>query len=606
MKKGLWCCLLMGITLMVHAQSTNIGIGNETYHLMDRMEIKSGNLTGFYTNSKPYDRRDVTKFAIMVDELELLQGKRNQFDLRYLFQDNNDWIGQNWLDEDTPIENYQTDYYENQYLDSSQTFYKPRFKNLIDSSTNSRYYKSRKSWFNLFYKTPANFWELDTKAFKLRVNPILHFKMGQEQSDSSLVFLNTRGFELRGHIDDKVWFYTSLFENQARFPIHVTERNIATNAVQGAGFFKDFNSQIFNIQNGYDYLNAQGYFAARVTKHIHLEFGHGRHFIGDGMRSMFLSDYSNNYFYLQLRTRIWKLNYQNLFAELVTQFDDEFDNLREKKYMAIHHLSINVLKNLRVGLFEAVVFDRSNTFELQYLNPIILYRTVEQGVGSPDNAFLGFDIKYNFAKHFSAYGQLLFDEFRFSEFIIERRGWWANKYGFQLGLKYIDAFGIDHLDIQAEYNTARPYTYTHDDSTANYTHYNQPLAHPLGANFREILLQARYVPAPRVTLLGRVIFADYGTNGPGENWGGDIFEGNRMRSAPDGIDTNFGHETGQGVGNQLLALHFTGSYQFRHNLYFDIDAWFRDFDSDNDALDYNRIYVGFGVRLNITDRVIDY
>ncbi|MEO1437370.1 MAG: hypothetical protein AAFV80_17640, partial [Bacteroidota bacterium] len=413
-------------------------------------------------------------------------------------------------------------------------------------------------------------------------------------------------FEIRGHIDDKVWFYTSLVENQARFPIHVTERNIATNSVPGAGFFKDFNSRLFNIQNGYDYLNAQGYFAARVTQHIHLEFGHGRHFIGDGMRSMFLSDYSNNYFYLKLNTRIWKLNYQNLFAELVTQFDDTFDNLREKKYMAIHHLSVNVLKNLRVGLFEAVVFDRSNTFELQYLNPIILYRTVEQGVGSPDNAFLGFDIKYNFAKHFSVYGQLLFDEFRFSEFVIERRGWWANKYGLQVGVKYIDAFGIDHLDLQAEYNTARPYTYTHDDSTANYTHYNQPLAHPLGANFRELLLQARYVPMPRLTLLGRIIYADYGTNGPGENWGGDIFLGNRMRSAPNGTDINFGHETGQGLGNTLLALHFTGSYQLKHNLYFDLDAWFRDFDSDDDALDYNRIYVGFGVRLNITDRVVDY
>ena len=29
-------------------------------------------------------------------------------------------------------------------------------------------------------------------------------------------------------------------------------------------------------------------------------------------------------------------------------------------------------------------------------------------------------------------------------------GWWGNKYGLQLGAKYIDAFSIKNLDLQLE------------------------------------------------------------------------------------------------------------------------------------------------------------
>ena len=61
--------------------------------------------------------------------------------------------------------------------------------------------------------------------------------------------------------------------------------------------------------------------------------------------------------------------------------------------------------------------------------------------------------------------------------------------------------GIKRLDITAEYNMVRPYTYSHDRAEegiviSNYTHYNSPLAHPLGSNFREGLLRAVYRGLP--------------------------------------------------------------------------------------------------------------
>ncbi len=64
----------------------------------------------------------------------------------------------------------------------------------------------------------------------------------------------------------------------------------------------------------------------------------------------------------------------------------------------------------------------------------------------------------------------------------------------RVGAKYIDAFGIKNLDLQLEHNRVRPFTYSHFDSVANYTHYNQPMAHPLMANFKEVVAIARYQP----------------------------------------------------------------------------------------------------------------
>ena len=190
--------------------------------------------------------------------------------------------------------------------------------------------------------------------------------------------------------------------------------------------------------------------------------------------------------------------------------------------MAIHHISFNAPKWLTLGLFEGVVFGRLNQFEFSYLNPVMFLRPAEQQNGSADNAFVGFDFKANIARRFQVYGQLLFDEFKLDE-LNNRDGWWANKWALQLGAKYIDAFGVKNLDLQLETNLVRPFTYSHFDTVANYTHYNQPLAHPLMSNIREVVAIARYQPAPKWYLQGRLSGWWGGSDTAGLNFGNNIF-----------------------------------------------------------------------------------
>src|SRR5215218_1869435 len=291
-----------------------------------------------------------------------------------------------------------------------------------NSEFSTQKFQSKKPFLGIFYKTPANALEVNGKDFFLAVNPVFQYLVGKEKDNSDHLFLNTRGLSLRGMIANKIGFTAYVTDNQERDPRYVRAYEAERQAVPGVGYYKNFKG------TGYDYFDARGTISFNAAKYIDISFGYDKNFIGNGYRSLFLSDFSNNALFLRLNTRIWKLNYQNLFMELVNAHQRGGDRYLNKKYAAIHHLDINVTKWLNVGLYEAIIFGRPDHFEFSYLNPVIFYRSAEQQSGSFDNAIAGLDLKANVAKHFQFYGQLLLDEFKLSEL---NKKWWANKFGFQ-------------------------------------------------------------------------------------------------------------------------------------------------------------------------------
>ena len=88
-----------------------------------------------------------------------------------------------------------------------------------------------------------------------------------------------------------------------------------------------------------------------------IQFGYDNNFIGDGIRSMILSDFECKLYVLKLNTNVWKFNYQNIFAELTKSYNQKVPNRLLTKNMALHHLSINLTKNVNIGIFESVVLN---------------------------------------------------------------------------------------------------------------------------------------------------------------------------------------------------------------------------------------------------------
>lgn len=545
-----FCLLFFCAFSLLRAQSADAPLNRDYYHLLDRYEIKSKGY--FHSTLRPYSRKSI---ASLIDSSRSIPGLSapDRNNLQYLANDNWEW-----------------------------------------SRTGDN--TSRRPLFNALYKNKSALYHVDTEDFTLSVNPVLYLAAGMEKDNDYTPYINTRGVQLRGMIDKKVGFYTFLGENQMAVPLYVRDYVRRNRVIPGEGFWKGFKD------NGYDFFTARGHISFQATKHIGLQLGHGKHFIGNGYRSMILSDFSNNYFYFKVNTRVWRIKYTNLFTELRANAygNDGLWGRFPKKWMALHHLSINISKNVNIGLFESIVFagnykNGDPSFEAKYLNPIIFYRAIEHDDGSTDNAILGADFKWNIAGRVSLYGQVVLDEFLLHNFLSEP-GNWTNKYAGQLGLKYIDALNISNLDLQLETNFARPYIYSHQTIFNNYAHYKQPLAHPLGANFREYIAIARYQPLHRLRLTGKVISANYGTDIDTTNFGGNIMLSYDTRQSSEG------NEIGQGIGTDLLYLDFTASYMLKHNLFIDLNQVYRKLDSEINSRDQSTLFTSLSIRLNIARR----
>lgn len=457
-------------------------------------------------------------------------------------------------------------------------------------------FRSKKPIGKRFYQTPPNLYEVHIKDFDLVINPVIQVTVSKEKDNDETLYLNTRGLTLRGKIANKIGFYAYITDNQEKDPKYVRDWVNMRKAVPGQGFYKPFKT------NGYDYFDARGYFTFNVTKYIDVAFGYDKNFIGNGHRSLFLGDNSSSNLFLKMNTRIWKINYQNLFMELHSAEIPGGDKLLPKKYAAMHHLDVSVTKWLNIGLFEGVIFGRKDRFDFGYLNPIIFYRSIEQQNGSFDNSVVGLDAKANIDRKIQLYGQLSLDEFLLGE-ITKSRGYWGNKIGVQIGAKYIDAFGISNLDLQLEHNRIRPFTYSHRDSVANYTHYNQPLAHPLGANFSEYIGIARYQPAPKWLAVAKLIYYQQGRDSSSQSYGSNIL----LPNVAPFRNGDYGYTIGSGWKTNVFYASFLLSYEWRENFFLELNAIYRKQDTKTTPItSANTSVVSFGIRWNMHRREFDY
>jgi len=593
MKLFLTIIAVVAFVSLGYSQSPYINRGDQAYHTYDRLEILRKLDSTLVNGINNLDRAHLVK--LLKDKLDLNSlSAKDKFDIQHILADNYEFLNED--SRDTVVNKYATS----------------DFKAFDESETTATYDIFDKRKYNqsptlkYFYNNKANFLTLETPSFSMYINPIVQVGYTRQVNNDNIVFQNTRGVEVRAYIDKKVYIYTQLLENQRNYVDFVTDRALRYQTLPGQGFWKNYSSSVIDNLNGYDFFNARAYVGFDPVKSINVEFGHGNHFIGNGYRSLLLSDYSQNYFYLKLNTRIWKFQYQNIFAELapISTLLNPNDRLLPKKYMATHYLAFKPNSKFEVGLFETVMFARPDHFEFQYLNPVILYRAVEHFLDSPDNVLLGLNIKYNPIAGISLYGQVILDEFKLSE-VRKQSGWWANKFGGQIGIKYINALGIDHLDLQLEHNEVRPYTYAHRDSlpgfprysVANYSTVNQPLAHLLGANFRETVLLFKYKPSDKIYLSGRALYTVYGDDPSGRNWGGNILLPLQT------IEQDYGNVIGQGIRTTVKAVHLEASYEVYHNYFIDLQAQLRE-TTTSAAL--NHSFYSIGIRANINNIHYDY
>ena len=440
----------------------------------------------------------------------------------------------------------------------------------------------------------------------------LDLQLGKDFGDTNAdyTYNNTRAAIFQGGLGENFNFYTVVYENQGRFAGYFNNwaESIRPDGgdpaiIPARGIAKPFGD------DAYDYPVAEGYLSYSPSEYFNIQFGHGKNFIGDGYRSLLVSDVTSPYPYFKLNTTFWKLKYTNTWMSMRdVRPEVTGDGSFRTKYMANHYLSLNVTKRLNIGLFESVIWENDNNrgFDVNYLNPVIFYRAIEFSTGARGgNALIGLSGKYKISDHLNAYTQVIIDEFSSSDIFGGEKSW-KNKLGYQVGLKYFNAFKVPNLFLQLEYNQVRPYTYSHNTEVLNYGHNNQSLAHLWGANFREIIAIARY-KKDRWYGTAKFIYGKRGFDYDNDpfSYGGDIYRNYEDRPFDNGVEIGQGN-TGISFFGQVEAgyiinpetnLKLYGSFIYR-NMNTDVNTI--------SSYDISTSWLNFGIRTDIFNWYYDY
>jgi hypothetical protein len=421
--------------------------------------------------------------------------------------------------------------------------------------------------------------EVNDKDYTFYADFIGDYSVGRDFSGNKSTWSNHRGYQLGGTIGKKFYFYSRGFENQSVFPQYMSTYIAQVGIVPGQAYDRSYGKKSYT-----DWSDVTALVSYTPVKYLNVTLGHDRNFIGDGYRSQLLSDNASAYPFLKLTADIGNVKYMAMWSYMVDPAApyESYTNGYKNKWGVFHYLDWNITNRLSVGFFDAIIWGNVDKygnyrgFEFGYANPVVFLRPVEASAGSPDNALIGLTSKYKLTDGITVYGQFALDEFEGNNFF-SGKGSSRNKYGFQIGVRGANLFKVKGLNYLAEYNGATPYTYSETERLINYSQQGEPLAHPFGANYKELIGLLNY-SYKRFDFSGQLQYAHYGLDINGLNYGKDIF---KSYATPARFTGNY---IGQGLTTNLyygqakvayvlnpkynLRLEFTALFRREHNAAF--------------------------------------
>ena len=352
-------------------------------------------------------------------------------------------------------------------------------------------------------------------TYHCTVDPIIDLNLGFEKNTDNALTLrtwNTRGVNIKAQFYKKFAFETSIYETQASL------LNYQSDYVNAHGEFYP-NGNLYKQQNavipsfartkpfndtGYDFAFATGYFSYTPNSWLNVQAGNGNQFIGNGYRSLLLSNFTTNYPYLKPEISLFdgRLQYTVTYATLLNLYRLPYSTSPEanfeSKLAATHFVNFAINKNFQIGFFEGNIWNRTDSLGTQKMNALSFNPLI--GINSllvkenNYNSIGGLNANFRY-QHTTLYGQLLFDH--------------ASIAGTQIGFKFYNVL-INNLHFQVEFNQSNIKAYTSENKRLNYSHANLPLAHPYESGFKELLGIIDY-SWNRFYVQGKFIYAEKST-----------------------------------------------------------------------------------------------
>jgi len=453
-----------------------------------------------------------------------------------------------------------------------------------------------------------NLLDVKAKDYRIVINPLYHFSLDRDLSSDAwlndkLFSVNTRGVQIYGNIGKTISFYSDFYENQAYFVNYLDVFARQYWVVPGQGARKNFGAA------GHDYAIASGYFSFSPASFINIQLGHGKNFIGNGYRSLLLSDNATVYPYLKFNLEFGKFQYISLF----TQNQAHYTNFLDYRYRtggSYNYFSFIPNSRIELSVFEGLISVLSDStsithYTVNYFNPIIFTRAAQYGLSNENNVILGLNARIKISKQIQIYGQFMLDDLKNSKESTAKNARW----GSQIGLKFFNAFSkIKALDkhklyLQAEYNSVKPFSYSSHHAWQNYSHLNQALAHPLGANFSEFIGILEYRLGD-FSLELNYLRAKKGLSTVNLNFGDDIFLLNNFDVSL--LDADFGGKVGQGLNTTIENKKLKVSFLLNPKVNMKIFIEFNKRTLSNTSIQTNSSYISLGLKTDLRNFYYDF
>src|ERR1700743_2734438 len=280
------------------------------------------------------------------------------------------------------------------------------------------------------------------------------FDIGRDFSGKLTTSTTSLGLQLGGTLGSKFYYNVTGYQSSAVVPDYLSTYINQVGVIPGQAYAKTYRD------NGFDWSYITATVSYTPVKYLNISLGRDKTFIGDGYRSMLLSDIASPYPFLKLTATLGNVRYMAMW----TYMDDpvaaanDVVNVPRKKFAVFHYLDWNVWNRLSLGFFDSIISytvddaGHPRPLDFTYINPLIFLRPLEASNGSPDNALIGATAKYKISDQLTVYGQFALDEFQSKEFF-SNDGSSRNKYGWQFGFRGTNLFDVKSLNYLSEYHT---------------------------------------------------------------------------------------------------------------------------------------------------------
>ncbi|QNK61024.1 gliding motility protein RemB [Pedobacter sp. PAMC26386] len=457
----------------------------------------------------------------------------------------------------------------------------------IDSLLNYRFdEKSHSAAYNKLFN--SHLIDIKTPRSTFYADLLPDFSVGRDFSGHKTTGLGSMGLQIGGTISKKLQYYVSGYVSRASFSDYMNNYINQVGIIPGQAYAR------YPGKSSYDWSYISASVSYTPMKYLTVSAGRDKTFIGDGYRSLLLSDYASPYPFFKLTGTLGNVRYMAMWTYMNDPATTSQYQIDRKKFGVFHYLDWSVNKRLSIGFFENIMgfYTDDNgakrPFDFNYINPVIFMKPVNNTANNPDKSLLGITSKYKINDNLTVYGQFALNEFRAKDFF-SSNGSFGNKYGWQLGVRGSNLLKVKGLNYLLETNSAKPYTYASRSAISNYSSNGEPLAHPWGGNFREVLGLLNYT-YKRFDFSGEVDYGRYGYDINGLNYGKNIF---KIYTDPARF---LGNYTGQGLTTNMIYLE--GKVAFlvnpKYNLRLELGGIFRN--EKNDAFTNRATLITFGLR----------